>query len=373
MSSQSKPATAPTLAPGMDWSQVVHLPAVGRTYLGSPSLAVLPDGAWVVSHDLFGPGCGNDTTWIHRSLDGGRSWQRCAVLAGQWWSTLFLHQGALYLIGTTREYGDAVIRRSLDGGLTWTTPADGASGLLRQGRYHCAPQPVLVHAGRLWRAMEDLHGEGGWPRGFRSGMMSIPLDADPLRAEAWTWSDFQATDAAWPVRCNGWLEGNAVAGADGQVRIVLRVDVPPGAPELAAVVEVGADGRHTRFDPATGFIPFPGGAKKFTIRRDPLGDGWWTIATDPDCPPERTPCSVRNRLSLAWSPDLRHWQRRAVLIAHPDVECHGFQYVDWLFAGGDLLAACRTAADDGAGGAANNHDANLVTVHRIAGFRRLGV
>jgi hypothetical protein len=43
--------------------------------------------------------------------------------------------------------------------------------------------------------------------------------------------------------------------------------------------------------------------------------------------------------------------------------------VDWLFDGPDIIAACRTAYDDGLGGARNNHDANFLTFHRFASFR----
>jgi hypothetical protein len=50
---------------------------------------------------------------------------------------------------------------------------------------------------------------------------------------------------------------------------------------------------------------------------------------------------------------------------------HGFQYVDWLIDGDDIIAACRAAYDDGMGGAHNYHDANYLTFHRIANFRRL--
>jgi hypothetical protein len=83
-----------------------------------------------------------------------------------------------YLIGTSKEYGHAVIRRSEDAGKTWTNPADKSSGLLLDaGRYHCAPQPVLIHAGRIWRAMEDAMGPGGWGSHFRAFMMSAPLAA----------------------------------------------------------------------------------------------------------------------------------------------------------------------------------------------------
>ena len=58
-----------------------------------------------------------------------------------------------------------------------------------------------------------------------------------------------------------------------------------------------------------------------------------------------------------------------MLLKHPDSAKHGFQYVDWLFDGADIIAACRTAFDDDEGGAHNFHDANYLTFHRIANFR----
>ena len=50
--------------------------------------------------------------------------------------------------------------------------------------------------------------------------------------------------------------------------------------------------------------------------------------------------------------------------SHPDPE-------HWLFEGDDLIAASRTAYDDGVGGARNAHDANYLTFHRIGKFRTL--
>ena len=46
--------------------------------------------------------------------------------------------------------------------------------------------------------------------------------------------------------------------------------------------------------------------------------------------------------------------------------------MDWQFEGDDLIAVCRTAYDDGQGGANNNHDANFMTFHRWQNFRTLG-
>ena len=53
------------------------------------------------------------------------------------------------------------------------------------------------------------------------------------------------------------------------------------------------------------------------------------------------------------------------------MEAHGFQYVDWRFDGKDIIAECRTAYNDGIGGARTNHDANFMTFHRFSNFRDL--
>ena len=47
----------------------------------------------------------------------------------------------------------------------------------------------------------------------------------------------------------------------------------------AHTVEFSADGKKLSFDPATGFIDFPGGAKKFAIRFDPETREYWSLAS----------------------------------------------------------------------------------------------
>jgi hypothetical protein len=68
---------------------------------------------------------------------------------------------------------------------------------------------------------------------------------------------------------------------------------------------------------------------------------------------------------------LRTWQAHTILLYHPDVEHHGFQYIDWQFEGGDIIFVSRTAFADETGGAKNFHDANFLTFHRITDFRSL--
>ena len=353
-----------------------HSPATSGLYIGSPSLAVLPDGDYVASHDEFGPKSTEHSravSHIFQSRDRGANWKKISTVAGAFWSTLFTHRGALYLLGPDKHHGNVLIRRSSDGGVTWTTPTNGTTGLLRgDGQYHCAPMPVIEHAGRLWRAMEWRNPPVAWGINYRAGMLSIPVDADLLNAVNWTCSNFLPSDRAWNGGDMGaWLEGNAVVTPAGELVNVLRVQTK-SPDEKAAIVRISPDGKTASFDPATGFVKFPGGAKKFTIRFDPRTKRYWTLASVVlDRDRADNPGSIRNTLALTTSSDLLHWEVRCLLLHHPDTAKHGFQYADWLFDGEDIIAACRTAFDDGQGGAHNNHDANFLTFHRFANFRRL--
>lgn len=354
-----------------------HSPASSGLFIGSPSLAVLTNGDYLATHDFFGPKSGEfgaPVSVVFRSSDRGQTWQPAARLQGAFWHNVFVHRGAAYFMGTDQHHGRIVIRRSTDGGTTWTEPRDTASGLLTpEGQYHTAPVPVVEHAGRLWRGFEEASSSTEWGKRYRAGMLSVPVDADLLQATNWTFSTFLPRDAAWlGGTFNAWLEGNAVVAPDGRLVNLLRVDTP-GEPEHAAVVRLSADGKTAQFDPVTGFVRFPGGAKKFTIRPDPRGGGYWTLAT---IVPEAfagtaRPSSIRNTLALLHSADLRQWEIRCVLLHHPDVARHGFQYPDWQFDGDDLIAVVRTAYDDAEGGARNHHDANYLTFHRWPNFRAL--
>jgi hypothetical protein len=351
-----------------------HVPASTGLYVGSPSIAVLPSGGYVASHDLFGPKSGefrSARTAVFGSADRGKTWKKLSEVQGAFWSSLFVHRGALYLLGPDRHHGNILIRRSTDGGVTWTTPKDRTTGLLRDnGEYHCAPVPVLEHAGRLWRAFEWRNPPVAWGINYRAGMLSVPVDADLLQADNWTNSNFLPSDRAWNGGDMGaWLEGNAVVAPDGQLVDVLRVQTR-SPDEKAAIVRISADGKTASFDPAAGFVDFPGGAKKFAIRFDPRSNRYWSLASIVHTRHRAdNPGGIRNTLALTCSADLKQWTVRCVVLYHPDTRKHGFQYVDWLFDREDLIAACRTAYDDGQGGAHNNHDANFLTFHRIADFR----
>ena len=352
---------------------IAHSPAPTGIFLGSPSLAMLPDGQVIAAHDHFGPRTTHDLTHIYGSTDGGITWKRRAAIKGAFWSSIFPHRDALYLLGPDHQDGHVVIRRSADAGRTWTEPRAANSGLLlADAKYHCAPMPVIEHNGRLWRAMEDVMGPGGWGSNFRSFMMSIPSDADLLVAGNWTVSSRLGRDASWlEGKFGGWLEGNAVVSPSGEMLNILRADYRD-PDEKATVIKISPDGKAAVFDASTGFIPFPGGCKKFAVRRDLRDGGYWSLANW--IPPEQRGGNVertRNTLALLYSPDALHWEIRCVLLHHPDRINHGFQYADFQFDGNDLLGLVRTAFDDATGGAHGSHDANYITFHRWKNFRSL--
>ena len=362
----------------MQWHEIKYQPERAQSFLGSPGLVRLPDGALLATHDYFGPGCPRNheseesLTSVYRSENNGITWQNITHLMNCYWSVLFLNRSSVYILGASQQYGSIFIRRSDDGGFTWTHPADEKTGILFQGgpyreapNYLCTPVPVLRHKGRLYKGCEDhIHSDGvGWAGAFQSCVISVPEDADLLDAANWTISNKLPFDPRWlpsdwgTLADPGWLEGNAVAAPDGQLWNILRFNSRPLV-DKAAMIRIHDDGQQLSFDPATGFIDFPGGMSKFTIRCDPKTSLYLSIVnnnTDPAWP------NQRNVLSLAVSENLREWRVVSTLLtdhsglSHEDsIRLTGFQYAEWQFVDDDIICMVRAAHR----GAVRYHDAN---------------
>lgn len=369
-------------------------PSPDTEYVGSPSIAILPDGSYVASHDFFGKtGPDQRAGRIFASHDRGQHWTQLAQLPDTTWGSLFVHAGALYWLSITEEYGNVTLRRSTDGGKTWTTPADAAHGLLFKGKFHCAPTPVVEHGGRIWRAVEEVVNDQLWPRHFASLVLSAPADADLLDAHNWTRSNGIVFDASWlPGRRPGWLEGNVVVTPDGGLVNLLRVNTeitPAGDPapksnaagipryEAAARVAISPRGDTVSFDPAQGFFHLPGSQSKFTIRYDSVSRRYWSLVnkiTHPHTLPDSNldMQAQRNVVMLISSDDLKTWDERCTILRWREGELlnrkerFAFQYLDWQLDGDDLVAVARTSWDG-----QSFHNANLLTFHRVPHFRTL--
>lgn len=352
---------------------VIHnSPAATKHFIGSPSIIKCKDGHYLASHDYFGDNSSRKA-FVYRSDDQGKTWNCISEIDGLFWASLLEKEDGIYLIGVmavgTGTYGNAVVLKSVDGGVSWTKPVDSKSGLLLSGNYHCAPVPIVYHDGRIWRAMEEHATRDGWGK-FRAFMMSIDEDADMLDASNWTFSNHLDFPSGAGVYGNAWLEGNAVVAPDGTIKDVLRVNYDKD--NKAAIIDISADGKTASFDVNTGFVDLPGACKKFTIRYDSVSNRYWTLSNyvlkeslEQSSNVER----IRNTLVLSWSDDLRTWHIKDTLLHHPDVANHAFQYLDWIIEDEDIIAVSRTAWEDSTGNADSQHNANYITFHRFRNFR----
>lgn len=358
---------------------VAYSPAVSKQYIGSPSIAIMDNGDYIASHDVFGP---NSSEWvqaiskIYCSKDKGKSWRKISEIKGAFWSKLFSHRGELYFIGPDRHHGSLLIRKSNDRGNTWTEPTNRNNGLLLAGEYHSAPTPVIEHNGRLWRAVEAADGPvKEWGLRYGNFMMSVPVDANLLVSKNWTKSNVLYHDSTYlDGKFTAWIEGNAIVAPDGEIWNILRVN--DKKTEKAAIVKVSFDGKKSTFDSQKGFIDFPGGSKKFTIQYDKITKRYWALVNyipkdEQSFKPRVNPAAIRNNLALVSSEDLLKWQVHEIVLSHPDVVHHAFQYVDWQFENNDIIFLSRTGYEDGNGGVIRAHDANFLTFHRVKNFREM--
>ncbi|MBL8117001.1 MAG: exo-alpha-sialidase [Anaerolineae bacterium] len=388
---------------------VKYQPERSQTYLGSPCVVRLPDGALVVTHDYYGKGCPrnhqNDEslTSVYRSEDNGNTWVNITHIMNCYWNHLFLLNGSLYIMGCAQQYGNIVLRRSDDGGFTWTHPVDSKTGILfpagpfwEPPNYLSTAVPAFIHNGRIYKAFEDLDPLPFGP-GFQALVISAPIDSDLLDASSWIMSNKIRFDSNWlpaawgPLNDAGWREGNVIADPDGQLWNIMAVEADPFDAEQAARIKILDDGARIEFDPATGFFGFPGAVAKFTIRRDPVTGKYLSIvnnladlevlremAAAPRSNSTRFHQKYRMRqrsvASLTVSDDLWNWRivkpllkSTAGLTTEDAIRLTGYQYTDWHIDGDDIIFVVRVADR----GANNFHDANEVIYCVLPNFRSL--
>jgi hypothetical protein len=388
---------------------VKYQPEQTRTYLGSPCVVRLPDGALIVTHDYYGSGCPrnhqNDEslTSVYRSEDNGDTWVNITHIMNCYWNHLFVLDGSLYIMGCMQQYGSIVLRRSDDGGFTWTHPVDSKTGILFQaGPYWEPPNylstavPAYIHNGRIYKAFEDLDPLPFGP-GFQALVISAPVDADLLDADNWIMSNKIPFDPSWiparfgPMNHAGWREGNVIADPAGQLWNIMAFEADPFGGEQACRLSIQDDGARITFDPQNDWFHFPGAVAKFTIRRDPVTGKYLSIVNNladldvlkamaeaPGGPGTRLHQKYRMRqrsvASLTVSDDLWNWRivkpllkTDSGLTTEDAIRLVGYQYTDWFIEDDDLVFVTRVADR----GANNFHDANRVMFYRLPNFRAL--
>jgi len=344
--------------------------AFSGRYLCSPSLVKLPDGAWLASMDVYAAMHPQNLTLIFRSDDDGKTWHYVSELFPCFWGKLFWHRGALYMTGVSTEYGDLLIGRSDDGGVTFTEPTvllRGGNGKNGEAGVHKNPQPVVEFDGRLWISWEW----GAWKRGYHAASVaSVPVGADLLDADQWAFADPIKYDPNWEGVPRGESAGNIegmLTVIDGELHNIMRYSMEKLERKWGLVV----DYRVNTADPEApltyvGCIEYPCNNSKFAILYDDVSGKYLSIGTRIY---DGEKLRARDLLTLLVSDDCRHWHivRDEFDMRGIDTDHIGFQYVNMEIDGDDLVYQCRTAIN----GAHNYHDSNYATFHRIENFRRL--
>ena len=344
--------------------------AFSGQYLCSPSLVRHPDGYLLSSMDLFAGGAPQNLTLIFRSDDDGETWHYLTELFPCFWGKLFIHKGDVYMLACSTEYGDLLIGKSTDGGRSFGAPVALLRGSCKSAvaGVHKNPQPVVEYRGRLYETLEW----GAWAQGYHAAMvMSADANDDLLDPASWRFTPPVKYDPAWPGVAEGPsagnIEGSLVVAPDGRLLNIMRYDMTRCRPNFGRVLayRVNTDDPDAplEYDHA---IALPGNHSKFTIKRDEQTGLYFAIISRIL---DENGVGNRNLLSLMVSKDLEQWTLAADLIdrRHDDPKTTGFQYVDWMIEGEDLLYLCRTAINE----PHNFHDANYQTFHRLKNFREL--
>lgn len=400
--------------------QKIKLYSPGIARLGNGRLIATNDVAWAEGiQPAFARKIESGRWWtneVRTSDDHGQTWtQRSA--AGMMHARPFEAGGRIYVIGHAH---DLTILKSEDAGTTWSEPATLTSGQ----SWHQAPCNVHYHAGRVYLVMERITDPSlrEWPVSVMAPvLMSAPIEADLTKRESWVFSSelvfrdalamagrpqllgvpFFARGATAPegerdrrnMASIGWLETNVVQFHDpGHVwhdpsgrTFHLWMRAHTGGTNFACIAKAleSEDRRQVTVSLERApsgeqmlYVPCPGGHLKFHILRDePSGLFWLLSSQSTDSMrkpsalgPERynLPNNERHRLALHYSVNCVDW-RYAGLVAAGGSPKQARHYASMVVDGDDLCILSRSGDER----AANAHDGNLITFHRVRSFRRL--
>ena len=339
--------------------------------LCSPSFVRHPDGYILSSMDVYERDAPQNLTLIFRSDDDGKTWHYVTELFPCFWGKLFVHKGEVYMLSTSTEYGDLLIGKSSDGGMTFDAPSVILRGSCsnKKAGVHRSPQNILYRNGRIYVTFEW----GAWNEHYHAAMyMSCDENADLLDADSWTVTPPLKYDESWEGVAvgpsTGCIEGTPVVAPDGRLLNIMRYDTPNTVPNYGLVLafEIDTEKPESQLKYSHA-IKLPGNMSKFMIKKDEkTGDYYTVISRITDAKKIRD----RSLLSLMRSRDLESWELVSDIFdyRHLDSAKNGFNYIAFEIEGDDIIFQSRTALNF----ARNYHDANYATFHRIENFRNLG-
>lgn len=388
-------------------------------YVYTPGIAVLPKGRVIITMDHKAPGINSDQRGMIFVSEDSKHYRFVGYFP-------FVHARPFFAGDRTYIIGQAgriFIMASEDGGETWGKAA-ALSPEHEEGCWHASATNVWYEEDRVYLAMEHQAAPDGvsWPVAAMAPVLLRARVTDDLTLrESWTFSteiffrdvveqdnlDFfgvpfykvprggmidtspHASRTCAPI---GWLETNVVRIKDPHhywfdpynktYHLLARAHT--GGTGYAAMCKVRElpDGsmRTELVSVPSGvyqvFLPMPGGQMRFHILYDCVSSLYWLLGTQAIdsmtrseyLPADRysLPNNERRRLVLHFSRNCVDWCF-AGMVAMGAGEKQSRHYASMAFHGDDLLIASRSGDER----AKSAHDGNLITLHRVQGFRNL--
>ncbi len=399
-------------------------PDPARIYGYTPGICRLPSGRLVVTHEISSAGKKvlPENKPFHESRvltsdDGGKTWVHRANFELSF-ARPFAAGKSLYILGRDKRVG---IVRSDDAGVTWSE----RKFLNDSGIWHQSACNVLFAKGNVYLVMEKhapKRGIEGWQvADLAPVLMRARADADLTDRANWTFAtelvfedlpEAQMPNAFglpfYPVDRKkvtflvppkgrgiaplGWLETNVVqftdpdhAWFDPEGRTFhLWMRAHTGMTNYAAIAQVkeNEDGSMTTSVVKTPagtpmlYAPCPGGQMRFHVEWDEKTKLYWLLSsqsTDSMTRPERLPKerwglpdNERHRLVLHFSKNMIDWCF-AGLVCRGETPRESRHYASMCIDGEDLCIVSRSGDEH----AHSAHNGNLITFHRVVGFRGL--
>ena len=330
-------------------------------FLGSPSIARANDGSLIASMDYFKFQGAQNLVTLFKSHDEGETWSHLCDLMPFYWALIFSHNGILYMLGLTTEYGHLQIIKSSDSGESWSAPVTlfyGSTVLCLTGGLHRAPMQMVKYNGRLYTSCE--YGKGGETTHYPA-VISIDENDDLMIAENWSCTGFLPFDGKWKEDAGekgDTIEGNVVVGPDGNMYECLRwkigeflklkidADNPENSLEYNSIVKAPVSNSMFRI------LSYKGKYLLFTNRKTEVAS---KIAPDV--------LSYRNVLSLYISDDLKEFTLVKDIFNYENLSASeiGFQYPAVVPDGDGFLLLVRSAFN----GADTYHNSNYMLFSKI--------
>ena len=368
-----------------DHAVALQVPNAGEYFFHDPGMTRLDDGALIVAapqwqFQRFG---GRQSARVARSDDGGLTWDELAELPYAD-ATPFVVDGGLFMFVQEKSHQDFQIVTTDDGGRTWTPPVT----VIEAPVWNISTPMVAGRDATYWAMDFDSDGQ----HCYGKVMARLNRAMSPMDPAAWSLSNvvprpelpdlmtrklYPRTDEELK-RSAFWLEPNTVEVA-GRIRVFARCVIDRYASaHTAAVLDYDPEENHLSF---TQYASWPGAQCKFFIIHDMPTQMYWMLSNlvtnsqdllgwgDRWPQSQHGPSGNERRwLFLHYSIDCLNWFPAGCVARWPDSMAKSFMYPSAVVDGDDLVVMSRTSRDSG-----DQHNADLVTVHRVQKFRELAM